>query len=361
MNQHLHGTSRTTAIALSITLCTSMAFAHLDYVDATTGNQVGAPGNTTYADGSPFTPSTSGSAALADNTWHERTGFANSGNILASNADSDAPALRTTIHGLDHGAICEVFAYYWVAGDGAPTGNEEWDIAFGLSEASLQPYLWNDGTEVPPSLHFNNPVIITEGSRRLFQIFLGTVSVDVSGSIDVYVDDNPGNDDRTWYDGVGVIVHPIGTTYCWGDGTGTPCPCGNNGGAREGCANSTGEGAMLNGSGSASVSAANLILAGSQLDPNQPGLYFQGNNAVNSGLGNPFGDGLRCAGGGVVRLQVRVANSSGNSATTADIANRGGVAPGDTKYYQLWYRNPGGSPCSSNFNLSNGYVITWQL
>ena len=94
--------------------------------------------------------------------------------------------------------------------------------------------------------------------------------------------------------------------------------------------------------------------------PSQPGLYFQGNNAVNSGNGNPFGDGLRCTGGGVIRLQVRFADSSGASATNISVATKGGCAAGDVKRYQIWYRDPGGSPCATQFNLSNGYEITWS-
>jgi hypothetical protein len=29
------------------------------------------------------------------------------------------------------------------------------------------------------------------------------------------------------------------------------------------------------------------------------------------------------------------------------------------KRYQAWYRDPAGSPCGSQFNLSNGYEISW--
>ncbi len=147
--------------------------------------------------------------------------------------------------------------------------------------------------------------------------------------------------------------------YCVGDGTGNGCPCLNEGGAGQGCANSTGLGAILGVSGSNSVSAADLVLEGSNLAPSQPGLYFQGNNAVNGGIGNPFGDGLRCAGGDVRRLQVRFANGSGVSSTTANIAVGGAVSAGQTKRYQIWYRDPAGSPCGSGFNFSNGLEITW--
>ena len=143
------------------------------------------------------------------------------------------------------------------------------------------------------------------------------------------------------------------------DGSGTACPCGNAGGIGEGCANDTGSGAVLSGSGSASITADDLVLSTTNLTPG-PGLFFQGNNAVNSGNGNPFGDGLRCVGGQVVRLEVQF-SSAGSSATTISIPTKGGVSAGDSKRYQLWYRDSGGSPCNSGFNLTNGYEITWTL
>ena len=149
--------------------------------------------------------------------------------------------------------------------------------------------------------------------------------------------------------------------FCSGDlANPSGCPCNNLGNPEEGCANGTGVGAKLSASGSASVSGGVITLSGSQLIPSQPGLYFQGNNAVNAGDGILFGDGLRCAGGGVVRLQVRFASSTGESTTTVNVASVGGVSAGDTKRYQLWYRDPLTSPCGAQFNLSNGVEITYS-
>ena len=104
-----------------------------------------------------------------------------------------------------------------------------------------------------------------------------------------------------------------------------------------------------------------MTLTGVGLDPGKPGLYFQGNNRVAGGAGVHFGDGLRCAGGAVIRLQVRMANDKGESQTTVSIAEKGMVQPGDVKRYQLWYRNPDTTVCGSGFNLSNGYELTWEV
>jgi hypothetical protein len=150
-----------------------------------------------------------------------------------------------------------------------------------------------------------------------------------------------------------------GTVFCGGDGVAVLCPCGNLGTSETGCANGTGLGAHLTGFGEVSVSADTFALNAVNLVASQPGLYFQGNNQINSGAGIQFGDGLRCAGGGVIRLQVRFADSSGWSATTAAVALAGGVTAGDTKRYQLWYRDPQSTICGTGFNLSNGYEVVW--
>src|SRR5690606_18679843 len=82
--------------------------------------------------------------------------------------------------------------------------------------------------------------------------------------------------------------------------------------------------------------AANLVLVGSGAQPGQPGLYFQGNNAINGGNGIQNGDGLRCAGGSIRRLQVRVAGGAaspnpGGSETTINIAAAAAASAGATR------------------------------
>jgi len=161
------------------------------------------------------------------------------------------------------------------------------------------------------------------------------------------------------------VQQPPGTPYCFGDGSGTPCPCGNaNDGSvpESGCANGVfASGAHLTGTGVASVGADTLVLSTSGQEPNNSGLYFQANNDLTPGL--IWGDGLQCAGGQLKRLGVRFADAGGYSDTsgyTQPISVKAGnVMAGDTKYYQCWYRNPVNSPCASEFNASNGYAVTW--
>ena len=155
---------------------------------------------------------------------------------------------------------------------------------------------------------------------------------------------------------------PIYPTLCFGDGSGSQCPCGNTGSLGRGCANSSGAGAALSGEGLASVSLDSLKLSISGGTPSQPVLFFQGLNFINSGNGNPFGDGLRCCGGGVKRLAVRFMDAAGAASTVGSLSVAGAVSAGTTYCNQGWYRDPlgaGGSPCSTYFNLTNAVSVTW--
>jgi hypothetical protein len=160
-----------------------------------------------------------------------------------------------------------------------------------------------------------------------------------------------------------LITGPVepGTPFCFCDAV--IAPCTNPGTAGNGCGNgSDPAGANLTATGNADVGADTLVFSATGLAPSQPGLYFQGINAVNGGIGIVFGDGLRCAGGDVRRLGVAFADPAGSSSTAgfaSTISAKGGVSLGDLKHYQLWYRSPVGSPCGALFNLSNGYTIQW--
>jgi len=182
-----------------------------------------------------------------------------------------------------------------------------------------------------------------------------------------------GLDDLAFYDGLlsatditglasGTLTPldflPPVTAYCFGDGNGTSCPCAS-GGAGEGCANSTGAGAAMTGSGLADTGADTFVLGAAGLPATTTCLFFQGTNIMNGGNGNPFGDGLRCIAGNVVRLQTVTSDGSGNSATTISLSVRGGIAPGTTMDYQMWYRDTA-STCGSSFNTSNAWRQVWN-
>jgi len=161
-------------------------------------------------------------------------------------------------------------------------------------------------------------------------------------------------------DGPGTGVPPVGTPMCFGDGSGALCPCLNVGDAGKGCSNSVTNGAALDGSGNASVTNDTLSLDVTNCRPNMNGLFFGGTTQVNGGNGLPFGDGLRCVGGAISRIQVRTANGSGEVSNTLSISNRDGASAGDTRYYQWWYRDTGsGSPCGNGYNTSSALRVVW--
>jgi hypothetical protein len=151
---------------------------------------------------------------------------------------------------------------------------------------------------------------------------------------------------------------------CFGDGTGAPCPCGNNGGPGQGCAHSLGGGGTLAVSGAASIAADTLLLSGSGM-PDSSCLYFQGTTLVAGpgGPGAPFGDGLRCAGGFSTRLGTKQ-NVGGASqfpeAGDASVSVQGACSAGDSRVYQVWYRNSASFCTPDTFNTTGAWQLTWQ-
>jgi hypothetical protein len=159
--------------------------------------------------------------------------------------------------------------------------------------------------------------------------------------------------------GLGGCVTP----QCFGDGSGAACPSGNSGTTGRGCANSiVPAGALLGWSGDARVSADTLVLIGSGM-PNSSCLYFQGTSVLAGGSGSAFGDGLRCAGGSVIRLGTKTNAASGSQYPVVGdpaVSVRGLVpASGATRWYQVWYRNAAAYCTASTFNLSSALRVAW--
>ena len=160
----------------------------------------------------------------------------------------------------------------------------------------------------------------------------------------------------------GGVINSLG--FCYGDGSATACPCGNNAvaGSQSGCLSSLGTGGRLVATGTASLAADSLVLSGTQM-PNSSALYFQGTTQANAGLGTLFGDGLRCAAGSVIRLGTKNNVSGASSYPVAGdvaISVRGAAVAGSSRSYQIWYRNAAAFCNAETFNLTNGWWLTWQ-
>lgn len=148
----------------------------------------------------------------------------------------------------------------------------------------------------------------------------------------------------------------VGTNFC--ECAPATAPCSNFANAGEGCENSTGVGAIITGGGSTSVLADDLEMYGTQIAPTKPSLLFSGTTSVNSGNGVVLGDGLRCTGGAIKRYSVRISDATGNASWIGGLGATGGWSAGDTRYFQVWYRDAVGTgPCGTGFNLSNGIEV----
>jgi hypothetical protein len=158
-----------------------------------------------------------------------------------------------------------------------------------------------------------------------------------------------------------------GVAYCFGDGSGSSCPCANNSaiGAHQGCVNSQAHGGNLNAIGHTSVSNDSVVLTASFLPPNSSMLFFQGVNQAAFGQGITFFDGLVCVGGGpLIRLASKNSHASGSASYPEPgdplLSVRGQIpAVGGLRYYQVWYRDFSG-PCGTHSNFTNGFVLLWM-
>ncbi len=165
------------------------------------------------------------------------------------------------------------------------------------------------------------------------------------------------------HDGVPDECQPFTKNFCEGDASangGAGCPCGNNssGGSGAGCINGTGVGATLVASGNPSIANDTLVLSASIT--NGAGYFFVGDQQVSGGGGTAFGNGLRCVGGNVQRIRKIPGGQGSGTLPPAGFTIHQIVtaAPGDTDFFQVWYRDPNGA-CGQAFNTTNGVIVVW--
>ncbi len=163
------------------------------------------------------------------------------------------------------------------------------------------------------------------------------------------------------------LTDPVGTpwvAYCFGDGSATACPCGNTSpsAAAAGCLNSTGNAGQLVATGFPSITSDTIVLTGTGMT-NGPGLYFQGTAQFAGGFGAVLGDGLRCAGGTLIRLGIQP-HAAGSSyypgAGDPAVSVKGACAVGNVRTYQVWYRDAATFCAPETYSLSNGLALAWR-
>ena len=205
------------------------------------------------------------------------------------------------------------------------------------------------------TLNSDKPSISIDGRFVAFRSDAsGLVSGDTNGWGDIFLRDS------------GV---PLPASFCFGDGSGVACPCGNSGTAGRGCQNSASTGgAILAAAGVASLANDTLALSSTGELPSVLSIFLQGDVAI---TGVTFGDGVRCAGGALSRLYVHNAAAgvvsapiAGDLSIHARSAALGDVlSAGSPRYYQTYYRDPVlafcSSPSGNTWNISSGVTVTW--
>lgn len=165
-----------------------------------------------------------------------------------------------------------------------------------------------------------------------------------------------------------------------GDGMGcTSCPCMNDGppGTVGGCLHSGGASGRLTRSGSSSVATADLrfeardlpantaaiLLSGTALAPANPSSSCFG---LNSGITSPTLDGLRCIVQGILRHGVRPADANGAIGVTTNgwgtpsgFFNFGAFMAGQTRFFQVTYRDSLAAICQTGLNTTQASSVTF--
>jgi hypothetical protein len=160
-----------------------------------------------------------------------------------------------------------------------------------------------------------------------------------------------------------LVVRAVGgsdaNTYCFGDGSGAVCPCGNTGASGAGCANSSVAGALLWSTGSTKVSTNDLALRATHLPAaGGVGLAVAGSQQQAGGAGIPFQDGLLCVGGQIHRFPAQAFVDSIVQESVVSASN-GLITAGSTWNFQVWYRDVVGACGGSTGNLSNALQVAF--
>ena len=190
----------------------------------------------------------------------------------------------------------------------------------------------------------------------------------------------------TWTVGSASVTTPYRyLSRCNGDGGDqagcTDCPCLNNApaGTVGGCLNSAATSARLVPSGVPSLAGDTMRFTVEDALPSTFGVLTSGGAIAPTGVANPcFGsnsgvasanlDGLRCAVQSVQRHGVRVTDAVGATPVgwgppdgpAGGLAAQGGFAAGQTRHYQVVYRELPDQVCMSGLNTTQAISVTFE-
>jgi hypothetical protein len=126
------------------------------------------------------------------------------------------------------------------------------------------------------------------------------------------------------------------------------------------------EGALLSASGSLSPDELEISV---HVAPAYAAFALLVKGDASDANGVASSDGLRCVDGAIVRFGGHIAGANGdapgrwsypNAVQTTPISTMTSQAPGQTAYYQLYYRNAAASFCTpATTNWSSGLVVPW--
>ena len=112
--------------------------------------------------------------------------------------------------------------------------------------------------------------------------------------------------------------------------------------------NSVGPGAALGWTGSTSLALNNFGLEVNGAVPGQSGIFFYGATQT---APVPFKNGWMCMASPLVRLSLQTIDIYGATSRTLDLFNLpagGAISAGSAWNFQFWYRDPAGSPATTN-------------
>ncbi len=133
------------------------------------------------------------------------------------------------------------------------------------------------------------------------------------------------------------------------------------GASGHGCASSVNPlGALLEASGHTGFD--DVVLLASGMPQTVTSIFLQG-DGLEDGV---FGDGVRCAGGNLLRLRARMTSGGSsqfpNASDTVTLSQRADITLGSglVRHYQVFYRNAAVTFCPSGAsNATNGRTIVW--